>query len=367
MAGKHMPDLILLDLQMPVMGGFAVIRELRKTPELSKLKVIAVTSFAMKGDREKALEAGFDEYVTKPIDTRKFVEIVKNILPSENMTLKKPIILCVDDGPANLKLLENILVPRGYEVVSAANGEDALLKIKTRTIDLVLLDLMLPGMDGLQVSRKIKDNKKYRNIPIIMLTAYSGVESYIKSLSGEVFAYLHKPFEAEELVGIVRAALGQLEAGPGNNDAQVKFQISMKFRVLEPNLYVLKYNLFPAYVAYTQKSLWNVGQQSMPVEESNYNPEFFLDYPVNAVIIGRFKLRNMVISPIEHESNGLAGVQSRGWNRQYVLIKFGLESKEKLEVTNSFLSDKGVIVCQSLVCMGLFRPGCLSSIYRQQR
>ncbi len=81
MAREHMPDLILLDLQMPVMGGFAVIRELRKTPELSRLKVMAVTSFAMKGDREKALEAGFDEYVTKPIDTRKFVELVKDIIP----------------------------------------------------------------------------------------------------------------------------------------------------------------------------------------------------------------------------------------------------------------------------------------------
>ena len=80
MAREHMPDLILLDLQMPVMGGFAVIRELRKSPELSRLKVMAVTSFAMKGDREKALEAGFDEYVTKPIDTRKFVELVKNII-----------------------------------------------------------------------------------------------------------------------------------------------------------------------------------------------------------------------------------------------------------------------------------------------
>lgn len=130
---------------------------------------------------------------------------------------------------------------------------------------------------------------------------------------------------------------------PGNNNAQVKFQISMKFRVLEPNLYVLKYNIFPAYFAYTQKSLWNVGQHSGPFEESNYNPEFFLDYPVNAVIIGRFKLRNIVLSPIEHESNGLAGVQSRSWNRQYVLIKFGLESKEKLEVTNSFLADKALM------------------------
>jgi two-component system, cell cycle response regulator len=211
LAREHMPDLILLDLQMPVMGGFTVIRELRKTPELNKLKVIAVTSFAMKGDREKALEAGFDEYVTKPIDTRKFVEIVKNIIPSGNMTLKNRIILCVDDEVANLKLLENILVPRGYEVVSVANGEDALRKIKTRTIDLVLLDLMLPGMDGLQVSRKIKNNKKAKNIPIIILTSRSGVESYIKSLSDEVFAYLHKPFEAEELVRIVKVALEQSE------------------------------------------------------------------------------------------------------------------------------------------------------------
>jgi CheY-like chemotaxis protein len=128
------------------------------------------------------------------------------------MMLKKPIILCVDDEPANLKLLENILVPRGYEVISVASGEEALQKIKTRTIDLILLDLMLPGMDGLQVSRKIKDNKKYRNIPIIMLTAHTGVETYIKSLSNEVFAHFQKPFETEELVRIVRTALGQSEA-----------------------------------------------------------------------------------------------------------------------------------------------------------
>jgi phospholipase A1 len=127
---------------------------------------------------------------------------------------------------------------------------------------------------------------------------------------------------------------------PGNESAQVKFQISMKFRLLEPNLYVLKYNLFPAYVGYTQKSLWNSGKKSMPFEETNYNPEFFLDYPVNAEIAGRLKLRSIVLSPMEHESNGLAGVQSRSWTRQYVLVRFGLEAKEKLQVTNSFLSDK---------------------------
>jgi len=80
MARAQLPDLILLDIQMPVMNGFAVIRELRNDPEVAKIKAIAVTSFAMKGDRERALQAGFDEYVTKPVDTRKFVELVKEIL-----------------------------------------------------------------------------------------------------------------------------------------------------------------------------------------------------------------------------------------------------------------------------------------------
>ena len=80
MARLHMPALILLDIQMPVMNGLAVIRELRNNPLLRKIKAIAVTSFAMKGDRENALRAGFDEYVTKPIDTRRFPELVKEIL-----------------------------------------------------------------------------------------------------------------------------------------------------------------------------------------------------------------------------------------------------------------------------------------------
>ena len=80
MARAHIPALILLDIQMPVMNGFMVIRELRNDAELRKIKVIAVTSFAMKGDREKALQAGFDEYVTKPIDTRTFPELIKQIL-----------------------------------------------------------------------------------------------------------------------------------------------------------------------------------------------------------------------------------------------------------------------------------------------
>ena len=82
------------------------------------------------------------------------------------MNSQNQIILCVDDEAANVKLLEKILVPRGYTVVSSASGEDALLKIKSQAIDLVLLDIMMPGMDGLRCagrSKKTKSSGTYRS------------------------------------------------------------------------------------------------------------------------------------------------------------------------------------------------------------
>jgi len=76
-AKKHLPDLILMDIQMPVMGGFTAIAMLKDDPATKSIKVLALTSFAMKGDREKILQAGFNDYIAKPIDTRKMPEIVK--------------------------------------------------------------------------------------------------------------------------------------------------------------------------------------------------------------------------------------------------------------------------------------------------
>lgn len=77
MAKEHKPDLILLDIQMPIMDGFSALKELKKIPETKDIRVIALTSFAMTGDREKIMAAGFDDYISKPIDTRKLPEIVK--------------------------------------------------------------------------------------------------------------------------------------------------------------------------------------------------------------------------------------------------------------------------------------------------
>ncbi len=108
---------------------------------------------------------------------------------------------------------------------------------------------------------------------------------------------------------------------PTNENAQVKFQFSVKYKFFDQDVSVWGRPL-SLYLAYSQKSLWDVGQDSSPFEETNYNPETFLDYAVNGTW-GPIALRDVIFSPFEHESNGLAGPQSRSWNRVYVAIRLG--------------------------------------------
>ncbi len=78
--GKEIPDLVLLDIQMPVLDGFGVIRRIRRDPRTAGLRVLALTAFAMKGDRARALAAGFDAYITKPIDAAALRQQVEQLL-----------------------------------------------------------------------------------------------------------------------------------------------------------------------------------------------------------------------------------------------------------------------------------------------
>ncbi|MBI5410013.1 MAG: response regulator [Nitrospirae bacterium] len=77
MAEEHMPDLILMDIQLPVMDGITAMMTLKNNPGTKGIKIIALSAFAMKGDKEEILEAGFDDYITKPLDTRQLPGIVK--------------------------------------------------------------------------------------------------------------------------------------------------------------------------------------------------------------------------------------------------------------------------------------------------
>jgi putative two-component system response regulator len=119
----------------------------------------------------------------------------------------KPVILFVDDQPQNIDLLEAHLVPRGYDIVKAANGEEALEKLSGNQIDLILLDVMMPGMDGFEVTRRIRQDNAHRLIPIILVTALRETEDRVKGIEAGCDDFISKPFDSMELLARVRSLL----------------------------------------------------------------------------------------------------------------------------------------------------------------
>ncbi|MEN2986001.1 MAG: HD domain-containing phosphohydrolase [Thermodesulfovibrionaceae bacterium] len=120
---------------------------------------------------------------------------------------KPPVILCVDDEPQNLKLLQAVLSPRGYEVLTVQNGFLALEILKTQPVDIVLLDVMMPGMDGYEVCKRIKDDESLRHIPVIMITALTAKEERIKGIEAGAEEFLNKPFDTAEVLARINMLL----------------------------------------------------------------------------------------------------------------------------------------------------------------
>ena len=119
----------------------------------------------------------------------------------------KQVILVVDDQPQNVELLEAYLVPQGYEIVKAVNGDEALGKISGNQIDVVLMDAMMPGMDGFDVTRRLKSLEDTRDIPIVMVTCLNAVLDRVKALEAGASDFLSKPVDKAELLATVRAQM----------------------------------------------------------------------------------------------------------------------------------------------------------------
>ncbi len=118
---------------------------------------------------------------------------------------KAPVILLVDDSLDNLRILGRILEKEGFVIKQAKTGEEALSKIKELMPDIVLLDIMMPGIDGFEVSSFLKYNPETRNIPVIFLTAKSGIENVVKGFDSGAADYITKPFKIMEVVARINS------------------------------------------------------------------------------------------------------------------------------------------------------------------
>lgn len=127
--------------------------------------------------------------------------------PTPQEVVMSHVILCVDDEPGNLKLLERTLGSSGYLVLKASDGREALDTIAGRKVDLVLTDVLMPGVDGFETCRRIKEDERYRHIPVVMITALGSKMDRIKGIEAGADDFLAKPYDQAEVLARVKMLL----------------------------------------------------------------------------------------------------------------------------------------------------------------
>jgi HAMP domain-containing protein/signal transduction histidine kinase/DNA-binding response OmpR family regulator len=217
-------DCVVLDLRLPDMSGFDVLQELSGSPELSDVPVVVFTGKELSPDEDARLHAIARSIVVKGVEsperlldeTALFLHRVMANLPAEKQQMierlhrsdedlvGKPVLI-VDDDVRNIFALSSVLERRGMRVVSASTGHEAIATLETSPeVAIVLMDIMMPGMDGYETMQVIRQNPKYRRLPIIALTAKAMKGDREKCLEAGASDYLAKPVNTEQLLSALR-------------------------------------------------------------------------------------------------------------------------------------------------------------------
>ncbi len=230
-AMETVPDLIICDLQMPGMDGYEVIRRLKDHPQLKDVPVIAVTAYAMVGDRDRVLTQGFEGYLSKPINSETFVQQIEVFLPLEKRRTRTPTlsaresapaaarpptqkaaILVVDDSPINRSLIESTLAPSGYSVKSMENVAEAMAALSENYFDLIVSDLHMKPESGLDFLRRVKADPTLSSIPFFLFSASSLEETSAerqRALDLGASKFLSRPVEPKTLLSVIEEFLLQ--------------------------------------------------------------------------------------------------------------------------------------------------------------
>jgi HAMP domain-containing protein/CheY-like chemotaxis protein/signal transduction histidine kinase len=222
-------DCLVLDLGLNDMSGFELLERMKASPRLSQIPVIVYTGRDLSKKQETELRRLAETIIIKDVkspdrlldETALFLHRVESSLPAEKRKMLEQVhqrdpalsgrrALIVDDDIRNIFALTSVLEQHGVEVVYAENGKDGLRMLEeTPHVDFVLMDVMMPEMDGYEAMRRIREKKSMRSLPIIALTAKAMKGDREKCIEAGASDYITKPVDTEQLVSLLRVWLSR--------------------------------------------------------------------------------------------------------------------------------------------------------------
>jgi CheY-like chemotaxis protein len=218
------PDLVICDMQLPGIDGIEVAKRLKAKPALSHVPLVAVTAYAMLGDRERLLAAGFDGYISKPIDPQTFVPQVAAFLksaPPQRAPLgtstagagnaAPPVrarALVLDDTPANTELLRVLLEPQGIAVEAVSHIAEALARLDRQKPDLIISDLHLHRERGEEFYAAVKARPELKAVPFVFISSTMQHDvDRLRALAAGADRFLVRPIDSARLMAEIEACL----------------------------------------------------------------------------------------------------------------------------------------------------------------
>lgn len=200
------PDVVMLDINMPELNGWDTIREMRRHASLQQTLTIILSSNAQDSDQTYAKSLGIDHFLVKPVADDQLVSYIQDAARAHASTIgSKPKhsshrILVVDDSKLIRRRMQMALAEYSFELYEASNGEQACIMAEKYRPDLILMDINMPEMDGLEATRTIKANPQLSHTVVIAVTSNGQRSDVTRALNAGMQDYIVKPFPNEVLV-----------------------------------------------------------------------------------------------------------------------------------------------------------------------
>jgi two-component system cell cycle response regulator len=230
----ELPDLVLLDVMMPELNGFEVAKMLKEDSRTRSIPIMMVTVLEDPEHERAGREAGAEEYLSKPVRPQELIARANSLIAlrqyRDQLTIRNhsqwsflvdkqsddagpepqkemPLILLVEDNESDAELVRHFLKDLPVRFERLSNGADAVELCQTGKVDLMLLDILLPGLNGFEVCRQVKSSEKGKDLPIVVITCLEDMDSRLKCIELQTDDFLVKPIVGRELQARVKILL----------------------------------------------------------------------------------------------------------------------------------------------------------------